>query len=374
MHKRNRIFSFFLVVVLLLCGITVEAKESTKTNKGSIVKEITFSTDDTVETLKKQKNDYFPETIKVDGKQYRLKTVDYKVLDKTPISIEKEVQKVVDSDFIPAGTEYQPEDAIEDNGVTYKLDKVETEEKTADDTYIQTVTGYTDYDHAVSRSDVPATKNVTATNQRTGQQETVTCNLSSIDQIGSSGWEDTYIDIVFESYDAQIFHWNGVTVTKDVSSPLAGYENNLLASVGADSSNYQVLRTEFKFRYTYLQDTFPDPDRIILSEVNTEDSSYIDQAKRVWDYDITFRQFNEAENVREEDFVKKLKHMNEKYYSALKQSLKKIFGDDYEEKYGIDEEMPIEEFKIFIQDSRIKESDKKAILTVIQSERWSTDE
>lgn len=243
MHKRNRIFSFFLVVVLLLCGITVKAKESTKTNKGSIVKEITFSTDDTVETLKKQKNDYFPETIKVDGKRYRLKTVDYKVLDKTPISIEKEVQKVVDSDFIPAGTEYQPEDAIEDNGVTYKLDKVETEEKTADDTYIQTVTGYTDYDHAVSRSDVPATKNVTATNQRTGQQETVTCNLSSIDQIGSSGWEDTYIDIVFESYDAQIFHWNGITVTKDVSSPLAGYENNLLASVGADSSSYQVLRT-----------------------------------------------------------------------------------------------------------------------------------
>ena len=65
--------------------------------------------------------------------------------------------------------------------------------------------------------------------------------------------------------------------------------------------------------------------------------------------------------------------MNGKYYSALKQSLKKIFGDDYEEKYGIDEEMPIEDFKIFIQDSRIKENDKKAILTVIQSERWSTD-
>ena len=137
--------------------------------------------------------------------------------------------------------------------------------------------------------------------------------------------------------------------------------------------NCKKFKTEFKFRYTYLQDTFPDPDRIILSEVNTEDRSYIDQAKRVWDYDKTFRQFNEAENVREEDFVKKLKHMNGKYYSALKQSLKKIFGDDYEEKYGIDEEMPIEDFKIFIQDSRIKENDKKAILTVIQSERWSTD-
>ena len=137
--------------------------------------------------------------------------------------------------------------------------------------------------------------------------------------------------------------------------------------------NCKKFKTEFKFRYTYLQDTFPDPDRIILSEVNTEDRSYIDQTKRVWDYDKTFRQFNEAENVREEDFVKKLKHMNGKYYSALKQSLKKIFGDDYEEKYGIDEEMPIEDFKIFIQDSRIKENDKKAILTVIQSERWSTD-
>ena len=87
--------------------------------------------------------------------------------------------------------------------------------------------------------------------------------------------------------------------------------------------NCKEFKTEFKFRYTYLQDTFPDPDRIILSEVNTEDSSYIDQAKRVWDYDKTFRQFNEAENVREEDFVKKLKHMNERYYSALKQSLKK---------------------------------------------------
>lgn len=243
MHRSKRIFSFFLAAVLLSCSLTVNAQESTKTTKGSVVKELTFSTDDTVDALEKQKNDYFSETIKVDGKKYRLKNVNYEVLDKTPVSINKDVQKIVDSDFVPVGTEFQPQETIEEDGVTYKLDKVETEEKTSDDTYIQTVTGYTDYDHAVSRSDVPATKQVTATNQRTGQKETVTCNLSSIDQIGASGWEDTYIDIVFESYDAQIFRWNGITVTKDVSSPLSGYESNLLASVGASSSNYQVLRT-----------------------------------------------------------------------------------------------------------------------------------
>lgn len=64
MHRSKRIFSFFLAAVLLSCSLTVNAQESTKTTKGSVVKELTFSTDDTVDALEKQKNDYFQRQLK----------------------------------------------------------------------------------------------------------------------------------------------------------------------------------------------------------------------------------------------------------------------------------------------------------------------
>lgn len=60
----------------------------------------------------------------------------------------------------------------------------------------------------------------------------VTCRLTGIEAIADPSWEDTYIDIVFQEYDAFVFQWESVTVSKDTQTPLAGYEEQLIRSVG----------------------------------------------------------------------------------------------------------------------------------------------
>lgn len=244
-NKNTRCFSF-LLACLLICslGNTAQAADQ-KTEKGTrdtITKEVLFSSED----KKASKKEAFQETIKENGKTYRLKNVEYKQLDRSPVTIKKEISKEVKSDPIPEGQEYQPPETLEDGGVTYQLEKVDKKEQETGNAETQTVTGHTDFDRAVTRSDVPATKQVTVKNNRTGEDMTVNCDLKDVTAITNASWEDTHIDIVFESYDSQIFQWNGVTVTKDTQTPLAGYESQLLASVGADSSNYRVLRTYWK--------------------------------------------------------------------------------------------------------------------------------
>lgn len=242
-NKTNPIFSFLLVFTLagglLFSEISVEAAESKISTGDKIIKELLFSTEDAGES----KDDEFQEIIKENGKTYRLQKVSYELVDKAPLEIDQDTEKVVESNPIPEGEEYNAPETIEEEGVTYTLVSVEKEENVTAEEETQTVSGYTDYDRAVTASDVPATKQVTVKNQRTGENMTVTCNLKNIEALTDSAWEDTFIDITFISYDASIFHWNGVTVTKGTASPLAGYESELLSSVGADNSNYRVLNT-----------------------------------------------------------------------------------------------------------------------------------
>ena len=46
----------------------------------------------------------------------------------------------------------------------------------------------------------------------------------------------------------------------------------------------------FLYRYEYLTDSFPNPDSIDLTAVNTEDRSMIQHRERVWDYNKSFEQ------------------------------------------------------------------------------------
>ena len=55
----------------------------------------------------------------------------------------------------------------------------------------------------------------------------------------------------------------------------------------------------FKYRYQYLTD-IKNPEEVRLSEINTEDCSYINPKERVWDYHKTFAKFENALAVRNE--------------------------------------------------------------------------
>lgn len=135
--------------------------------------------------------------------------------------------------------------------------------------------------------------------------------------------------------------------------------------------NSEEFSTQFKYRYEYLLNSFPNPKQIILSEVNTEDRSNINEKNRVWDYALSFQQFRENE-IDEVVYPKTMKDMNPQIYAALKQSIKKILGKNSEILNSMDD-MNVDEFEFFIKESMMKEDDKKAILSVIKNERWSAN-
>lgn len=232
-RHRKSIFSFLLVLTLVLPVLPARAEDGGNT----ITREIVFSSDQ----QEINETDAFEQEIQEGDKVYRLQKVDYDQVDKEPVSIDQKVTKEVKSGFILEGETYEPEQEITEEGVTYTLKNIR-EEKKEGDTYTQQVTSYTDYSYPVSKSTVPSTKKVTAKNKQTGKQETVTCNLTGVEQAGSD-WEDTYIDITFISYNSSVFRWQGITVSKNESQPLAGHEKELLESVGGNTEDYRVQRT-----------------------------------------------------------------------------------------------------------------------------------
>ena len=131
--------------------------------------------------------------------------------------------------------------------------------------------------------------------------------------------------------------------------------------------NSAEFNTAFKYRYEYLLDSFPNPNAVLLSEVNSEDRSFINERNKVWDYALTFCQFRE--NDRNETINgKAMRDINPQIYSALKQSIVKMLGENSEILINIDD-MSMDEFESSILESMLKEDDKKAILSVIKNER-----
>lgn len=131
--------------------------------------------------------------------------------------------------------------------------------------------------------------------------------------------------------------------------------------------NSAEFNTAFKYRYEYLLDSFPNPNEILLTEVNSEDRSFINERNKVWDYALTFCQFRENDK-NETINGKTMRDINPKIYSALKQAIVKMLDEDSEILINMDD-MSMDEFESSIQESMLKEDDKKAILSVIKNER-----
>lgn len=137
--------------------------------------------------------------------------------------------------------------------------------------------------------------------------------------------------------------------------------------------NCDRFGTTFKYRYMYMVDAFPNPENVNLDEVNHENRDYINPVVRVWDYNLTFKQFSDKERASIEPPQKRkrcLKDINRNNYKVLMDALKGTLGEEYLQIYGIDENMEINAFKDTISKISLKEVDRQAILTVINSERW----
>lgn len=210
---------FLLLTCSMVIPIPAQAAEPLRKEKAFI------SSADSEEEFAKHVS--FDNTIKENGKTYRLDGITYKVTEKN--YLEKK-EKQTESDLISEGGEYTPPETITENGITYTLqDSVkETQENESE----QTVTAYEEYSHAVTEADVPAEKTVSAVNEKTGETESVTCVFSGISQNGTTK-AVIPMSITFQGYDADYYEWNGNRILRNDEKPaLNGYENQLLKSAG----------------------------------------------------------------------------------------------------------------------------------------------
>lgn len=188
----------------------------------NLTKEITLFASSEEET-EKQAEEQFEQYIEEDGKKYELADIEYELIE----------TKYLDKKEKSVELKEEPMKTMIEDGVEYTLKSSEKSEKVIEESAEQTVTAYDDYDHVVTAEDVPVAKTVTAVNKITGEEEQVICNFTGIFTAGTTIVENT-MTITFSNYDAAYYEWNGNYIPKnDAVPPLAGYEDSLLASVGA---------------------------------------------------------------------------------------------------------------------------------------------
>lgn len=181
----------------------------------------------------------YDEKIIEDNTFYKLKKVEYEVIDKSQVIVDKSVL----SDLMLDTDEYDPPEKITEDGLIYKLvDVKQIESETLD----QEVSGFDDYEKKISETDVPQTKTLKVEDLRTGEEMEVECPLSGIEVLDEGTLIKDSIDVTFEGYSLGVFEWNGNYVRSDDEYPLKGYEKDLLKSVGLSPSIYSVSSITWK--------------------------------------------------------------------------------------------------------------------------------
>lgn len=181
----------------------------------------------------------YDEKIIEDNTFYKLKKVEYEVIDKSQVIVDKSVL----SDLMLDTDEYDPPEKITEDGLIYKLvDVKQIESETLD----QEVSGFDDYEKKISETDVPQTKTLKVEDLRTGEEMEVECPLSGIEVLDGGTLIKDSIDVTFEGYSLGVFEWNGNYVRSDDEYPLKGYEKDLLKSVGLSPSIYSVSSITWK--------------------------------------------------------------------------------------------------------------------------------
>ena len=124
--------------------------------------------------------------------------------------------------------------------------------------------------------------------------------------------------------------------------------------------NSEASGKRFLYRYEYLTDTFPNPGEIDLTEVNTEDRSWIDHRERVWNFKRSFVQMQmERLNANK---VLKLKELYNK--DIILSLLEKVLTT--EELMKVDPEFPVMKLLDLIQQANLKEEEKEQIISMIE--------
>lgn len=228
-RKGKKVRGMKLHILILFTVVSALAfSDDTYAADSTIVKENQYTTNSSDDL-----HADYDEKIIENNNFYKLKNVQYEVLDKSQVIIDRSVV----SDLMLETDEYDPPEEIKEDGLIYRLvDVKQIDSETLD----QEVSGFDDYEKKISEEDVPKTKTLKIEDLRTGEEMEVECPLSGIEVLDGGTLIQDSIDITFEDYSLGVFEWNGTYVRSDDEYPLKGYEKDLLKSVGLSPSIYSV--------------------------------------------------------------------------------------------------------------------------------------
>ncbi|WP_287971663.1 hypothetical protein [Blautia sp.] len=254
---RKKIYALFLTGIFLI-PLPVQADSS------EYIKEKKFSAYSEEENIPE-----FEPHIEKDGVEYTLSDVEVKTEKKTPIEEIRYISKDIET-IVQEGETFEPEKEWKEDGVTYKLVEVQQEKAEGVHAVEQVVSGYTDYTYPVTKDTVPKRKKITVKNAVTGENMEVECDLVDVVANGG-GWQPNSIDITFFNVDADQYTWGNITVPgmEGQEIPLAGYEVELLQSVGADSSSRVKS-------LSWVSEPYTDEEGQICRDARAEIEQYVE--------------------------------------------------------------------------------------------------
>lgn len=224
---RKRIYALFFAGMLL-----ASFPVSVLADSAGYVKEKKFTADNEEDNIPE-----FEQHIEKDGVEYTLSDIEIRTKEKIPVVETRYISKDIET-VVKEGEAFEPLEEFQEEGITYQLVDVKQEKMEGVSLVEQAVSGYTDYTYPVTKDTVPKIKKITVKNSVTGENMEVDCELVDVVPNGG-GWQPNSIDITFYNVDAGQYVWGNITVPgmEGQEIPLAGYEKELLQSVGADSSS-----------------------------------------------------------------------------------------------------------------------------------------
>lgn len=244
----------FLFLLTSLFPLPVSAA-----GKDAVTKEQVFVTDYKEEAAYKKQTE-FQKKIKEKGKSFELQDITYEVLETRYLDKKEKVVK----------SKSELKDTFTEDGQVYQLIKSEKSEEVKTPEQEQSVTAYDEYDHEVSSLEIPDTKVVETINTATGKSETVTCSFTGIIPNGTVTVANQ-MTITFQDYDAVYYEYQGSLIPKNEEVPaLAGYEDQLLAGVGAAPGSIIT-------GITWAGEPYPSADGILCRDATAEVQQVVQQ-------------------------------------------------------------------------------------------------
>ena len=276
---------FLLFVTLALSLPTVRAQAADEKIE-NLYEEHQYTTDnpdsDEAEKL-------FQKELERDGEKYRLSEIRTEVIkeegkEKSGFSME-----LVTGPFLDGNGGTEPEQQMERDGVIYRLADSKKEQAVIPAHEVP-VKKEVLYEAVEARDVVPSKIKVDVTDEATGQKAEAVAEVSG-QEFGEERWEDTFsFPAVFHEYGLEGYRIGNTVFKLTGDEPdFSGYEEVLLALIGADTENYRIEDAAWD------GEAYTDESGILCRNVT------VTGEKRVSDCTVTYEgsaYFPEADGVR----------------------------------------------------------------------------